>query len=288
MKPRGIMNKSLKKTGTIIGRIFVVIFLLLIMILTLSPLIWVIITSVKTIPEAYAWPPTYWPKQFTFEAYINVWKFKNFSRLFVNSLTVSIISTVLSTILASIAAYGFSRFKFRGNKPVLFLFLFTQMVPAILLLLPYFIMMSRLKLINSHFALILAFTSFSLPFCTWMLKGFVDSIPKDLDEAAMIDGCNRVQALTLVIFPLALPGIAATVLFGFLVAWNHYLFAMGLTTSSDMFTLPVGIASLTGEFRVAWNELMAGAMIASIPGLMIYLLLQKWFIRGLTAGAVKG
>ena len=218
MKPRGIMNKSLKKTGTIIGRIIVVIFLLLIMILTLSPLIWVIITSVKTIPEAYAWPPTYWPNQFTFEAYINVWNFKNFSRLFVNSLTVSIISTVLSTILASIAAYGFSRFKFRGNKPVLFLFLFTQMVPAILLLLPYFIMMSRLKLINSHFALILAFTSFSLPFCTWMLKGFVDSIPKDLDEAAMIDGCNRVQALTLVIFPLALPGIAATVLFGFLVA----------------------------------------------------------------------
>ena len=162
------------------------------------------------------------------------------------------------------------------------------MVPAILLLLPYFIVMTKLKLVNTYTSLILAYISFSLPFCTWMLKSFIDSIPKDLDEAAMIDGANRTQALVLVVFPLALPGIAATVLFGFLVAWNHYLFAMGLTTSPNMYTLPVGIASLVGEYRVYWNELMAGAIIASMPALLLYVFLQKWFVQGLTAGAVKG
>lgn len=282
------MKRGKNNFFTLIKRTLIVLFLVLTMFFTLGPLVWVAITSFKTIPESYAWPPTYWPQEFTFEAYVNVWRFKNFSRLFINSTIVAIASTLLSAVLASFAAYGFSRYRFKGNKSLLFLFLFTQMVPAILLLLPYFIMMSRLDLINTHLALILAYTSFSLPFCTWMLKSFVDSIPREIDEAAMIDGCNRAQTLFRVVFPLALPGIAATVLFGFLVAWNHYLFAMGLTTSTDMFTLPVGIATLSGEFRVAWNELMAGALIASLPALILYLLLQKWFVRGLTAGAVKG
>jgi ABC-type glycerol-3-phosphate transport system permease component len=277
-----------KKVLRFFPRLLIVLFLALVLIINLGPLVWVAVTSFKTIPEAYRWPPTFWPEEFTLEAYSNVWNYKNFSRIFLNSVIVSFLSTFFSAILASLAAYGFSRFKFRGNKPILFLFLFTQMVPGILLLLPYFIMMSSLRLINSYTALIISFTSFSLPFCTWMLKGFVDSIPKELDEAAIIDGCNRVQILMRVIFPLILPGLAATILFGFLVAWNHYLFAMGLTTSSDMFTLPVGIAGLTGEFRVAWNELMAGSLIASLPALLLYLLLQKWFVRGLTAGAVKG
>ena len=211
-----------------------------------------------------------------------------FRKILVNSLIVAGASTVISSIFASLAGYGFSRFKFKGNRFVLFMFLFTQMVPAILLLLPYFIMMRKLGLINTYPALIIAYISFSLPFCTWMLVGFFNAIPKDLDESAMIDGCNRVQALFRVVYPLALPGIAATTLFGFLVAWNHYLFAMQLVTTPDMYTFPVGIASLTGEFRVAWNELMAGTVIASAPALILYLLLQKWFVRGLTAGAVKG
>lgn len=269
-------------------RIITYIFLIFTAFIFLAPLIWTTITSFKTITEAYEWPPTWWPHDFTFDAYINVWKYKDFSTIFKNSVIVSVSSTILCAILASLAAYGFSRFKFKGNNFMMFLFLFTQMVPAILLLLPYFIVMTKLKLVNTHLSLILAYISFSLPFCTWMLKSFIDAIPKDLDEAAMIDGANRTQALVLVVFPLALPGIAATVLFSFLVAWNHYLFAMGLTTSPDMYTLPVGIASLVGEFRVYWNELMAGAIIASLPALLLYVFLQKWFVQGLTAGAVKG
>ena len=282
------MNIKRISASTVLFRALVVLLLIMILAVILFPLYWIVVTSLKTIPETYLWPPTFWPKELTFEAFFKVWTYSNFSRMFVNSLVVSVASTLFSIVLASLAAYGFSRFKFRGNKIVLSFFLFTQMVPAILLLLPYFIMMRKLNMINSYNALIIAYTSFSLPFCTWMLKGFFDSIPADIDEAAMIDGCNRVQTLWHVIMPLALPGIAATTLFGFLVAWNHYLFAMGLTTTPDMYTLPVGIASLNGEFRVAWNEMMAGALIASLPALVLYLLLQKWFVKGLTAGAVKG
>jgi multiple sugar transport system permease protein len=282
------MNVKRISTSTVIFRTLIVLLLILILGIILFPLYWIVVTSLKTIPETYLWPPTLWPKQLTFEGYAKIWTYSNFSRMFINSLIVAISSTLFSVVLASLAAYGFSRFKFKGNKVVLFFFLFTQMVPAILLLLPYFIMMRKIDMINSYGALIIAYTSFSLPFCTWMLKGFFDSIPKDIDEAAMIDGCNRIQTLWNVIMPLALPGIAATTLFGFLVAWNHYLFAMGLTTTPDMYTLPVGIASLNGEFRVAWNEMMAGAIIASLPALVLYLLLQKWFVKGLTAGAVKG
>ncbi len=274
--------------STVLFRILVILLLALILAVTIFPFYWIVVTSLKTIPETYLWPPTFWPKDLTLEGFIKVWTYSNFSGMFFNSMVVAVSSTLLSIVLASLAAYGFSRFKFRGSKLVLFVFLFTQMVPAILLLLPYFIMMKKLDLINSYGALIIAYTSFSLPFCTWMLKGFFDSIPADIDEAAMIDGCNRFQTLVQVVMPLALPGIAATTLFGFLVAWNHYLFAMGLTTTPGMYTLPVGIAALNGEFRVAWNELMAGALIASLPALILYLLLQKWFVRGLTAGAVKG
>ncbi|MEA4907076.1 MAG: carbohydrate ABC transporter permease [Chloroflexi bacterium] len=282
------MNFRRHFASTLLSRGLVVLVLAVILVVTIFPLYWIAVTSLKTIPETYLWPPTFWPKELTFEGYSKVWTYSNFAKMFLNSVIVAVSSTVLSVVLASLAAYGFSRFKFKGHKIVLFFFLFTQMVPAILLLLPYFIMMRKLGLINSYTALILAYTSFSLPFCTWMLKGFFDSIPTDIDEAAMIDGCGRFQTLIEVILPLALPGIAATTLFGFLVAWNHYLFAMGLTTTPEMYTLPVGIAALNGEFRVAWNELMAGAIIASLPALVLYLLLQKWFVKGLTAGAVKG
>lgn len=277
-----------RKISTLGVRSLVILFLLICLCVTLFPVVWMLLTSLKTMPETYLWPPTFLPHKPTLEAYLNIWNYQNFSRMLLNSLIVAVPSTICSSVLASLAAYGFSRFNFKGKNPLLFLFLFTQMVPAILLLLPYFVVMRKLGLVNTYTALIIAFTSFSLPFCTWLLKSFFDAIPLDLDDAAMIDGCNRIQALTLVVFPLALPGIAATTLFGFLVAWNHYLFAMGLVTSPDMYTLPVGIASLVGEFRVAWNELMAGAMIASGPALFLFLLLRKWFVAGLTAGAVKG
>lgn len=268
-------------------RIFVYVGLVVAMFIILFPLLWILSTSLKSETEVYNWPPTLIPEKPTVEAYVKIWEIKNFSRYFWNSTVVSSVSTSLSVVLACLAGYGFSRFRFRGNRFLQFLFLVTQMVPAILLLLPYFILMKRLSLLNSYTSLVLAYTSFCLPFCTWMLKGFFDSIPAELDDAAMIDGCSRIQVLVRVIIPLALPGVAATAVFAFLVSWNHYLFAMGLATSPSMYTLPVGISTTIGEFRVQWNELMAGAVIASLPAVIVYSYLERYFVQGLTAGAVK-
>jgi ABC-type glycerol-3-phosphate transport system permease component len=264
------------------------VWLLAVAALVLFPIFWMVSTSFKTDVEIVRFPPTLLPDAPTTAAYVKIWQLKSFGRYFWNSMVVASLSTALSVVLAALAGYGFSRFAFRGSRVLVFLFLVTQMVPAILLLLPYFVVMRELGLLNSYTGLVLAYTSFALPFCTWMLKGFFDSIPREVDESAMIDGCSRLQTLLRVVAPLALPGVAATALFSFLVAWNHYLFAVGLATSPDMYTLPVGIAYTIGEFRVAWNELMAGATIASVPILILYAALERYFVEGLTAGAVKG
>jgi multiple sugar transport system permease protein len=269
-------------------RVLVYAGLVVAMFLILFPLVWIVSTSLKGEAEVYRWPPTLIPESPSLDAYTKIWALKNFSRFFWNSTVVSSVSTLVSVVLACLAGYGFSRFRFRGSRFLQFLFLVTQMVPAILLLLPYFILMKQLSLLNTYTSLILAYTSFSLPFCTWMLKGFFDTIPTELDDAAMIDGCSRIHVLIRVIMPLALPGVAATAVFSFLVAWNHYLFAMGLATDPEMYTLPVGISSTMGEFRIQWNELMAGAVIATLPAVLVYSYLERYFVQGLTAGAVKG
>jgi len=162
------------------------------------------------------------------------------------------------------------------------------MFPGVLLVIPYFLLASRLELFNTYPALFIAYTSFALPFSMWMLKGFMDSIPTDLDEAAMIDGCGRLGAFLRVVLPLALPGVAATALFSFLVAWNEFLFAVALTSKPDMYLVTVGIASNIGQFRVQWNDLMASAVLASIPTIVLYVFLERYLVQGLTAGAVKG
>lgn len=262
--------------------------LLITAIVVLFPVFWMLVTSFKSDQEALRWPPTLLPEAPTGAAYERIWAFQDFARYFWNSIVVSVLSTALSIVLAVFAAYGFSRFRFRLNGPLMFLFLVTQMVPAIMLLLPYFITMRSLGLLDSYLGLVLAYSSFALPFSTWMLKGFFDSIPREIDEAAMIDGCSRLEALRRVVIPLALPGMAATGLFSFLVAWNHYLFAFGLATSADMYTVPVGVAASIGEFRIAWSDLMAGAAIATVPTILLYAFLERYFVRGLTAGAVKG
>jgi len=269
-------------------RVLIYCGLLAAVIAVLFPVFWILVTSFKTEQEALRWPPTLLPAAPTAAAYERIWALENFARYFWNSAVVSVLSTALCIVLAVLAAYGFSRFRFRGNRPLMFLFLVTQMVPAILLLLPYFVTMRALGLLDSYLGLVLAYSSFALPFCTWMLKGFFDSIPREIDEAAMIDGCSRLQALLRVVVPLARPGMAATGLFAFLVAWNHYLFALGLATTPQMYTLPVGIASSIGEFRIAWSDLMAGAAIASVPTILVYSFLERYFVQGLTAGAVKG
>lgn len=257
-------------------------------IFSLLPFAWMISTSFKNLSETFNTPVNWIPKVFTMESYKNIWTIQNFGVYFKNSAIAASFSTLFSVILAALAGYGFSRFRFKYGKSLMVFVLVSQMFPGILLVIPYFSMTSKMGLINSYTALIIAYTSFSLPFCLWMLKGFFDSIPIQLDEAAMVDGCSRLKTFFHIILPVSLPGIAATVIFAFLQAWNEFLFALVLTTTPKMYTMTVGIANNIGQFRIQWNDLMAASVVATLPTIILYSFLEKYLVQGLTAGAVKG
>jgi len=254
----------------------------------LFPLCWILSTSLKTLPETFLTPPSWLPSHFEFENYLKIWTIQSFGRYFFNSLIVSSSATAASIVLASLAGYGFSRFRFRFCRSLMVLVLVAQMFPGLVLLIPYYTLASQAKLLNTYSVLIIVYTSFALPFCIWLMKGFFDSIPSELDQAALVDGCTRLGAFARVILPLALPGVVATAIFSFLLAWNEYLFAVVLTSKERMYLVTVGIASNVGQFRIMWNELMAGAVLATIPTIVLYALLERHLVRGLSAGAVKG
>jgi ABC-type glycerol-3-phosphate transport system permease component len=255
---------------------------------TLFPFYWMLNTSLKPAPEVFASPPTFVSAHWSLDAYGALLSNRPVARYFLNSLVVAAGSTVLSVLLAALAAYGVTRFFPRGALPFVLFLLFTKMLPETLLIIPYFQLMSDLGLLNTYWALILAYSSFALPFSVWMLIGFFRSIPRELDEAALIDGAGVLQTFFRVILPLARPGLVAVALFTFLIAWNSYVWALVLTTDSSMFVLSVGIANMVGEYRVQWNELMAAAVIATVPVMALYSLLERHLVNAITAGAVKG
>lgn len=252
------------------------------------PFYWMLNTSLKPTPEVFASPPTFMSSQWSLDAYRTIFATRSIGRYFVNSVIVAVGATALSVVLASLAAYGLTRFFPRGATPFVMFLLFTKMLPETLLIIPYFQLMSDVGLLNTHLALILAYSSFALPFSVWMLIGFFRSIPREIDEAARMDGASVLQAFVRVILPLARPGLVAVALFTFLIAWNSYVWALVLTTDASMFVLSVGIANMVGEYRVQWNELMAASVIAALPVMVLYSLLERHLVSAITAGAVKG
>lgn len=256
--------------------------------ITIFPFYWMVNTSLKLPSEVFLSPPTFVSRSWTLAAYETLLGVRPFARYFLNSLIVSAASTVLSVVLAALAAYGFTRFHIRGANLLIVFLLFTKMLPETLLIIPYFRLMSELGLINTYLALVLAYSSFALPFSVWMLIGFFRSIPREIDEAAIVDGASRLTAFFRVILPLARPGLVAVALFTFLISWNSYVWALVLTTDPRMFVLSVGIANMVGEYRVQWNELMAASVIAAAPVMVLYALLERHLVNAITAGAVKG
>jgi len=255
---------------------------------TVFPFYWMLNTSLKPPHEVFLSPPAFASENWTLAAYDTLLRVRPFGRYFLNSLVVSAGSTLLSVVLAALAAYGFTRFHIRGAGALVVFLLFTKMLPETLLIIPYFRLMSELGLLNTHFALILAYSSFALPFSVWILIGFFRSIPREIDEAAIVDGASRLSAFFRVILPLARPGLVAVALFTFLISWNAYVWALVLTTDPSMFVLSVSIANMVGEYRVQWNELMAAAMIAAAPVMVLYALLERHLVSAITAGAVNG
>jgi len=257
-------------------------------VVTIFPFYWMLNTALKPHSEVFLSPPTFVSANWSLAAFTTLLVERPFARYFLNSLVVSAGSTLLSVTLAALAAYGFTRFHIRGASALIVFLLFTKMLPETLLIIPYFRLMSELGLINSYLALILAYSSFALPFSVWMLIGFFRSIPREIDEAAIMDGATRLVVFWRVILPLARPGLVAVALFTFLISWNAYVWALVLTTDPSMFVLSVGIANMVGEYRVQWNELMAAAVIAALPVIVLFAFLERYLVSAITAGAVKG
>ena len=258
------------------------------LVVVLFPLYWMLNTSLKTPAEVFRSPPTFISQDWSLAAYREIFATRPIARYLLNSLIVSCGATILSVMLAALAAYGFTRFRIRGANLFLVFLLFTKMLPETLLIVPYFQLMSTLGLVDTYLALILAYSSFALPFSVWMLIGFFRTIPREIDEAAIIDGASRLQAFWRVILPLSRPGLVAVALFTFIIAWNSYVWALVLTTKPEMFVISVGIANLVGEYRVQWNELMAASLIGALPVMVLYAFLNRHLVSAITAGAVKG
>jgi multiple sugar transport system permease protein len=262
-------------------------FLILVSIYAILPFIWMLSTSLKTEAEAFRVPPTWIPIKSTIGAYIYMWTKKNFGIYFLNSTIISLSTAILSTFFGALAGYGFSRFNFKGRKFLIGFFLATQMLPGVLLVGPYFKILSKFGLYDTRTGLIIAFLTICLPFSTWMMKGFIDRVPDALDQAALVDGCSRLGVFFRVILPISAPGMVATIIFAFLLAWGDLLWVLCLTSTESMITVTLGIARTVGEFRIIWPMLMAGALMGGIPAIILYLLLQRLLVQGLTAGAVK-
>jgi multiple sugar transport system permease protein len=258
------------------------------LVVTIFPFYWMLNTSLKPPVEVFASPPTFVSAHWSLGAYETIFSTRPVGRYFVNSLIVAVGATALSVSLAALCAYGLTRFFPRGATPFVMFLLFTKMLPETLLIIPYFQLMSDLGLLNTYLALIIAYSSFALPFSVWMLIGFFRSIPREIDEAATMDGATILQTFRRVVLPLARPGLVAVGLFTFLIAWNSYVWALVLTTDSSMFVMSVGVANMVGEYRVQRNELMAAAVVAALPVMVLYAFLERHLVDAITAGAVKG
>ncbi len=252
------------------------------------PIIWMALMTIRPNAEVFKVPQTAWPDSFTMATYQRIFEDPKILRFFFNSYFIGIAVTLVSLFFGILGAYGFSRFRFKGKIVSNMFVVGTQTIPAITLLIPYYIVIVKFRLYNTYAGLILTYASFSLPYCMLMMISYFNTISKELDEAVIVDGGSRMYALWKIIVPIAKPGIISTAIYSFMLSWNEYLFASTLTKSDGMRTVPVGIALLQGENSTDWVLMMTMSVLGSIPVLLLYLLVQRSFIAGLSSGSVKG
>lgn len=254
----------------------------------LFPLFWLLKVSVTPNDLLYSEGVRMWPSRATWDHYRFFIENSAFPTFFKNSVIVAGSTAIAVTILSSLSGYALSRFRFKGKYWIVALMLITQMFPLVMLVAPIFKMLSPLGLTNSLTGLVIVYTAFNVPFATFLMQSFFDGIPKDLEEAAMIDGASRFTAFRQIILPLTLPGIAATLGFVFTAAWSELLFALMLISGNQSATFPVGLLTFVSKFSVDFGQMMAAGVLALIPACLFFLVIQRYLVQGLTAGAVKG
>ncbi|QMV42635.1 carbohydrate ABC transporter permease [Cohnella cholangitidis] len=274
------MNKK-KKT------LLVYLLIGLVTVVTFAPIIWMFLVSIRDNNAVFSVPLQLIPDNPNLNAYRAIFNSPDILKLFVNSYVIAGCVTVLCILFAALSGYGLSRFQFKGKRFVILYILLTQMFPMVLLSIPYFLIISGMGLYNTYTALILAYTSFALPFSILMMRDFANSIPRELDEAATVDGCGPLRTFFQIIIPPSLPGLIATGVYTFILAWNEYLFATVLTQDVAARPLTLGIGTFIGEYTTQWNQLMALSILASVPLLLVFMFVQKYFLQGLTSGSVK-
>jgi len=251
------------------------------------PFFWMLSTSLKPAGEIFA-TPTLVPRHATLANFVQLFRETNFAVYFRNSVLVSFTTVALTLVVSALGAYSLTRFRFRGRETVAGLILMTYMFAPIMIIIPFYILVRQLGLVNTHLALVLSYTTFCLPFCLWLLRAFFLSVPLELEEAALVDGAGRPRAVWHVVLPLVLPGLIAAGIFTFILAWNDFLFALVLITSDELKTLPVGVNDLFNATIVDWGMIMAAGVMITVPTIAFFAGVQRYLIQGWGAGGVKG
>ena len=266
---------------------FVYLVTILACIIAIFPFYWLFNTSLQPLKNLFSYPPIFLPKSNIIVTYIGYIRESHILIWLRNSFLISAVATFFSTLVAIPAAYSISRFRYKGRASMIFLILLTQMLPFVLLIIPIYLLFAELHLNNTLYALMIIYTAITVPIGIWFLKGFFDAIPKDLEEAAIIDGCTRFGALIKIIVPLSVPGVLATATWSFIVAWDEFLFAYTLIDSEKLWPVSVGLAGYIGQYSTPWNQIMAGAVLGTLPVVVMFMFFQKYLVSGLTAGSVK-